>query len=47
MKKFWDKYQERLLICLIIVAGFVLRTLLVHKVVVGDIMAYLEWGQKF
>lgn len=31
---------------LILLAGFVLRILLVHRVMVGDLLAYLEWGEK-
>lgn len=46
MKKFLQKHQEKIFFTLILVIGFILRIILVNKVIVGDILAYVEWGQK-
>ena len=46
MKKFFKRYWQTLFVIFIILLGFILRVVLVHRVIVGDIMAYLEWGEK-
>jgi hypothetical protein len=40
------KKNQTLLIILVLLLGFVFRVILVNKVIVGDTMAYLEWGEK-
>ncbi len=35
-----------ILVGLVLFLGFILRVVLVHRIIVGDIMAYLEWGEK-
>lgn len=46
MLRLFKKYQKATLIFLILLIGLVLRLVLVSKVRVGDLLAYLEWGEK-
>jgi len=47
MFSFIKKHQKKLIVFLVLLAGFVLRIVLVNKVIVGDLLAYLEWGQRY
>ncbi len=38
--------QKKALVFLIILLGLIIRLFLVHRVMVGDLLAYLEWGEK-
>lgn len=45
MENFLKKNWQTILVGLVILLGFVFRVLLVNRVIVGDILAYLEWGE--
>lgn len=40
------KKNQLLIIVFVLLLGFVLRVVLVNRVIVGDILAYTEWGEK-
>lgn len=40
------KYKKVVLLFLVLLLGFVIRIFFVEKVVAGDLLAYVEWGQK-
>lgn len=40
------KKNQLLIIIFVLLLGFILRVVLVNKVIVGDILAYTEWGEK-
>jgi Gpi18-like mannosyltransferase len=47
MPDFFKKHKKVLLLGLILVVAFILRLFLVDKIIVGDLLAYLEWGQRY
>lgn len=46
MKKLLKKNWQGILVGLVLILGFIVRVVLVQRVIVGDIMSYLEWGEK-
>jgi len=46
MKALFKKYRKTILLLVLLLVGFLIRIYFVEKVVKGDILAYLEWGQK-
>lgn len=45
MKELIKKYKKVILLFLLLLAGFILRIYFVEKVIVGDLLAYVEWGK--
>lgn len=47
MVNWLKKYKLNISIFFILLAGLLIRTYFVNKVVVGDLLNYIEWGQRF